>query len=500
VNITPYSLEAEQSILGAVLLENNALLKALELVTAADFYRDSHRRIFRAMLELFDRNEAIDLVTITEHLERKTELEQVGGASYLSALASRVPTAANVVYHSKIVREKALRRRLAEACQKVLKDVETGDMGELVGRLRDISLDANPGGKSHFIGFDAIPEDVEIDFLVEGLIPRGCLILLSAPPGHFKTSFCLSMGQAIAHGQPFMGRTTVQHPVYYIDKENPLVVSVGLRKRFGIGPHQNFHIWPLWAEVEPPTFPSPAYLGLRDCVVIFDSFVRFLSPGADENTTKDIQPVMGYLRGLTSQGCTVIVLDHTAKAADSDYRGSGDKSAGVDIAYRIRRHGEGSRKLSLRCYKSRVFEEFELPFEVIAHPGGGLAFDTAPDRDLEDIEALYDLMAGRTLNQSQIFDLAKDKLGFKYKGRLVHLLKEGEGRRWERTREGNRVLYSPNNCHLSTVSPLKGGDRQTVDVRCSREQKTVGGNRDAKNLKNQQLSDCPGALRQLRQK
>lgn len=110
--LPPQNLEAEQSVLGAILLENDALLKALEVISTDDFYRESHRKIFNAMIELFDKNEGIDLVTVTDTLKRKNELDAVGGFAYLSNLVTMIPTAANVRYHSKIVKEKALVRSL----------------------------------------------------------------------------------------------------------------------------------------------------------------------------------------------------------------------------------------------------------------------------------------------------------------------------------------------------------------------------------------------------
>ena len=94
--LPPQNLEAEQSVLGAILLENSALNKSLEILAPDDFYKEAHRRIFSAILDLSERNEAIDLVTITEHLRQKNELDQVGGASYITALVNSVPTAANI--------------------------------------------------------------------------------------------------------------------------------------------------------------------------------------------------------------------------------------------------------------------------------------------------------------------------------------------------------------------------------------------------------------------
>jgi len=84
--VPPQNVEAEQSILGAILIDNEALPKALEIIDNEDFYKLTHRKIFNAMLELFDKNEPIDLITLTDYLRRQDELEAIGGVSYLSSL------------------------------------------------------------------------------------------------------------------------------------------------------------------------------------------------------------------------------------------------------------------------------------------------------------------------------------------------------------------------------------------------------------------------------
>jgi replicative DNA helicase len=118
--LPPQNLEAEQSVLGAILIENEAMAKAMELVTDQDFYRGAHRKIYRAMLDLSERGEVIDQITLTEHLHVKGDLESIGGAAYLAELVQAVPSAANVRYHSKIVQEKALLRGLINASTEVV--------------------------------------------------------------------------------------------------------------------------------------------------------------------------------------------------------------------------------------------------------------------------------------------------------------------------------------------------------------------------------------------
>ena len=110
--LPPQNIEAEQSVLGAILLENNALMKVLEIMGPDVFYKDAHRRIFLSIIDLSERNESIDLISLTDYLKGKSELDLVGGASYLSFLVNCVPTAANVRLHARIIHEKSLLRNL----------------------------------------------------------------------------------------------------------------------------------------------------------------------------------------------------------------------------------------------------------------------------------------------------------------------------------------------------------------------------------------------------
>ena len=118
----PYSEAAEQAVLSAMLLDSDAMLRATEYVDESMFYRESHRRVFRAMIALSERGEVIDPLTLTEELSRKNELEAAGGREYIAYLVDVVPTAANVEYHAKIVREKALRRRLIEVSTSIVSE------------------------------------------------------------------------------------------------------------------------------------------------------------------------------------------------------------------------------------------------------------------------------------------------------------------------------------------------------------------------------------------
>src|SRR5947199_8640229 len=123
---TPWSNEAEQAILGAMLLDQDAALKAAELLDDTMFYKEGHRALFRAMTGLAERGDVIDPVTLRDELGRRGDLDRAGGMEYIGALIDLVPTAANIDYHARIVRDKAVLRRLIEAATAIIQDAYDG--------------------------------------------------------------------------------------------------------------------------------------------------------------------------------------------------------------------------------------------------------------------------------------------------------------------------------------------------------------------------------------
>src|SRR3954469_13829690 len=123
----PHNLEAERSVLGAILVHNDAFNQAVQMVMPADFYRDAHRRIFDKMVSLNERNQAIDFVTLKEELSRAGELDDVGGPAYVASLADGVPRATNIEYYARIVKEKATLRNLIFAASKILTNAYEAD-------------------------------------------------------------------------------------------------------------------------------------------------------------------------------------------------------------------------------------------------------------------------------------------------------------------------------------------------------------------------------------
>ncbi|MDD5085777.1 MAG: replicative DNA helicase [Candidatus Omnitrophica bacterium] len=141
--IPPQDQEVEKCVLGAMLLEEAAVSKVIEILKESFFYNSAHRNIYSVILELFDKNKPIDLVTVTDGLRKRKQLDQVGGASYLTEIASSVPTAANVVHYAHIVKEKALLRNLiSNATQIVQESLEpSSDVNTLLDRAEQMIFD-----------------------------------------------------------------------------------------------------------------------------------------------------------------------------------------------------------------------------------------------------------------------------------------------------------------------------------------------------------------------
>jgi replicative DNA helicase len=219
--IPPQNIEAEQAVLGAILLNGDALITAMERVTSEDFYRGSHQRIFESILELAEDGEPVDLVTLTAKLHNKQQLEDIGGVTYLSELANAVPTAANVDYYAAIVEEKSMLRRLIRTATQIVSNgyASSDDVGDMLNeaeaRILEISQRRSSSGfvsirdvlmevfeRVEFLysnkgGTTGIPSGfVDLDKMTSGF-QRSDLIIVAARPSVGKTAFALNIAQNV---------------------------------------------------------------------------------------------------------------------------------------------------------------------------------------------------------------------------------------------------------------------------------------------------------------
>lgn len=222
VRIPPHDQEAEQAVLGAVLIDKDAMVQVSQLIIGENFYEDRHRLIYDAMLALYEERKPIDLLTLTSVLKKNKTYERIGGSSYLSSLTNIVPTAANSEYYAQIIREKYVRRSLIQISTEVTDGAfaEDKEAQEILNSAeQNIFKISQEHVKQGFIhiketlaeSFDRLEElqksgeglrgvetgFTDLDNLLSGLQPSN-LIILAARPGQGKTAFTINIAQHAA--------------------------------------------------------------------------------------------------------------------------------------------------------------------------------------------------------------------------------------------------------------------------------------------------------------
>ncbi len=219
LKIPPHDLEAESSVLGSIMIDRNAIIRVADSLVASDFYEPKHQKIYEALVELFEKGEPIDLVTVSTKLKGKNTLQEVGGTDYLTDLTNGVPTAAHISHYASIVREKRVRRDLIRISSEIHEKVfEEEDFDELVDSVEQKVF--NISQKSRIQKFVPLQEDLTsayerieklhqheggalrgiptfftaLDNMLSGL-QRSDLIILGARPSYGKTSLALDIAR-----------------------------------------------------------------------------------------------------------------------------------------------------------------------------------------------------------------------------------------------------------------------------------------------------------------
>ncbi|UCF19338.1 MAG: replicative DNA helicase [Gemmatimonadota bacterium] len=381
----PWSPEAEISVLGGMLIDADAVAKAVELVDDTMFYREANRRLYRAMRRLFERGEAIDPVTLTEELRSRGELESVGGPAYLAELIEAVPTAANIEYHGKIVRDRALLRRLIQASTDTIRDVHEsgGDpVEDTIDRAEQRVFQVSQSGQRK--GFIWIKEILwpafehieqlqqakgavtgvpsgfhDLDHLTAGFQPAD-LIVVAGRPSMGKTSLVLNFMQhaAIDHNVPvafFSLEMSKEAIVQRLLCSEGQVDSSRLR-RGGLSEQEfmqlataagHLNTAPIWIDDTPAITALELRAKARrlkaevDLGLIVVDYLQLMRGPRAENRVQEISAISGALKAVSKElHVPVIALSQLSRAPEqrgehrpqlSDLRESGAIEQDADV-------------------------------------------------------------------------------------------------------------------------------------------------------------------------
>jgi len=387
----PWSQEAEQAVLGAMLLDQDAALMATELVQDDMFYREGHRRLFRAMLGLVERRTVIDPVTLRDELGRRGELDAIGGADYLADLVDAVPTAANLEYHARIVKDKAILRRLIEASTGIITEAYDGRstasdlLDKAESRIFQISEQRGNEGFSRLKemlwptmeriealqrsgkSITGVPSGfADLDKLTSGFQPSE-LVIVAARPSMGKTAFCLNVathaaveGQGVAIFSLEMSRDQLVQRMLTAEArvDSQRVRQGGLRdadftnlaRAAGV-----LQSCPVWID----DTPSLSLLEMRSKarrlkaendikLVVVDYLQLMRSPEYAENRVQEISDISRSLKALARElAVPVVALSQLSRASEqrggekrpilSDLRDSGAIEQDADLVIFIHR-------------------------------------------------------------------------------------------------------------------------------------------------------------------
>lgn len=332
----PHSLEAEQSVLGGVLLDHaGAWPVALD---PGDFYRPAHRLIFENMRSLAERGQPIDVVTLLEDLRERGVVEKVGGAVYLAELAESTPAASNVAAYATIVRDHALRRRRISDAAALAEAAYGGDSESILEAEARIRRGYGGAGAARAVLYADLPEAEPIPWVVDKLIYRGGLHVFTGAPKAGKSTGIRSLAALIASGGGiWLGREVQAGRALYLDCENPRHVAQFEMDAIASSGLSLADLAVLLGEPAPVTLADALALvdaelaAHRPALCVLDGLASFTRVD-DLNDYAKVYPALAAYRALAARHDVAIVFQHHASKGDpSGLLGSTAIAGQVDL-------------------------------------------------------------------------------------------------------------------------------------------------------------------------
>jgi hypothetical protein len=373
----PWSNDAEQAVLGAMLLDQDASPRAAEIVNASMFYREAHRILFKAMLAVAERG-AVDPVTLSVEMKQRGDLDRAGGMEYIAALIDVVPTAANVEYHAAIVRERFGRRRLIELGTSA---GNGSDPTDLAARALDVvRLLTPPTTDAGFRLLDDVELEGESDapWLVDGLLVAGTFTVLYGPSEGGKSFLALDWALSVASGRPWRDRPVAAGPIVYIAAEG----WSGLKRRVRAWKAARAVVGRIGAlflsgnvnllhqdQVSQLVAAVHAKLDVPPRLVVFDTLNQSMS-GGDENASKDMGLVIASAHAVRRETGATVLLVHHCRRLDEEERGHGSLRNAADTMLKLTVGDDDTRVLE--CTKQKDAPYFEPMRFSLAQSGDSL--------------------------------------------------------------------------------------------------------------------------------
>lgn len=387
LRVPPHSREAEQSVLGGLLLDSAAFGHVSDILGSADFYRHEHRLIYGAIEALIGAGQPVDVITVFEQLEGETA--DFGGLPYLNLLSQCVPSATHIRRYAEIVVERAMLRQIIASADEIASRAFRGDsaaslLDEAGTSLRTIG-DARKikSRRMPLVNLaDLIARAETRRYLVKGVLPAESIGVIFGGSGSFKSFIALDAGLHIAHGLPWLGRRTTQGSVIYLAAEGG--DELGQRadawhRARRLKPDAGFHTVPVamdllrdaWRVVE-----TAQAAGVTPSLVVVDTMSQTF--GGEENSAPE---VAGYMRELGTRfrdlwHCAVVVIHHSGHSATERPRGSSAIQANTDYLYGVFRE-EKELMATLAC----THRKGGAPFDDLMFSLSKWSLGTDPDGD-----------------------------------------------------------------------------------------------------------------------
>ena len=384
----PHSLEAERSILGAVILDNHALSVAIEKLRAADFFLPQNRKIFEHMVELAEKQQPIETITLVEDLTRLDELESAGGIAYLSQLADGLPRVSNVEHYARIVKEKAVLRSSIYLGWSICERGFSGEVADesVIEKLRRLKAakDQSCDWRSVFHTFEEFERARPLSFAIDGLLQNNGATLFGGLSDHGKTLILLSIVKAllIGKGHKLWNLFEVLEDaerVLYLIPESAIEPFKHRLKLFGIYPYlasDNERLLVRTLSKGPtPSLSDPRILSAaKGAYVFIDTAVRFGT--GDENDADDNRKLANDIFALLNAGARLVGGAHhspkpfakeNVMRLENVLRGSGDIGAMLVTAWGIKQLDAAENVIHVENIKPRDFQPCG-PFQIIGRP------------------------------------------------------------------------------------------------------------------------------------